>query len=1401
MKRKFLSTLMAICLALSLVPTAAFAEEGEAGTETKTYYVGQSSGGALEGQIDFTTINSAIEQIQKDGGTGTIQLLTSINEEAVTVPADVTITLDLNDCTVSNSSNHTIVNKGTLKILDSTGDGAICTNAAGKSALQNEPGATAVLENVKLYRTNSDYYVITNHGQMTINGSTISSNSSSSSAIENGWYTTSANTTNNNPTLVINDGTFTGGMNTVKNDEFGILEINDGDFSNTMGAVILNWNKATIKGGTFQIDQINKAILANGAYGTTGIGELTVEGGIFTVNGTGGLFGYPLSADSAKGVLKITGGTFNNGTMPTSVKDSVNPSSGETVTGGVPYDLTISGGQFSDGNVKNYVASNYESVDNGDGTFTVGLIEDKLVVDGGIDEATGGVTGSLEGSFSSDSTTTVEDKTGSDITGENDATITNEVTVNLTTSKNTTATTLKVTKDTAESLGGANKLTVKTDVADVSFNNTSLDKMGTDATDEVVITVTDSTSNYGENTNVKAAYTVTATSNGAPLLPYGGTNNGIVTITVEKPTVDTGKTLQAWYVNNGVYTEDLTSTLENVGEHQISVTIGHLSTIVFTDTAPSATVVAQVFDDDGTFKSSHDDLQAAINAANPGDTVRLMNDVKLTAPSTGSKTGAINISKNLIIDGQDKYTISAEQDFTGNIVDWGEQTPIGNFHVINITGGNVTLKNLTVDGKWSSSNTVGEDQEFGARSGIHIYGGTVTLEDVTVKGCSTYAVTVNQSNSKVTIKGLTTDGTNRYGINVDQGGFLTVEDAIIEEADSIVYENNNTDTEKNGSLTISGGEYQNVVVQSGTTETLGGSVELTGGTFKGVVDKTQNTSADENEVKEVVTVSGGQYTNATGAGYVDISSLLKEQNNQKVDDNGYVVPDPNRAEASIGSIGYETLSAAIAAAKSGDTVLLQKPVETSTIIRMPAGVTLNGNNNSITYIGEMPTTNPKVLIVMGGEADNVTIQNVTLNTKGKLNHGVEFFAVTGGRLSGVTVNGGAYTAVQVNGSTGITIENCVLNPDTDAYTNIEYCLSDNAKTNGGTTPTMTIQNVTFDTGTRQIWADKDTIDNVNEEKTGDQTDAEIMAVINSSITNKNSGSVTVSFGLNNDQETSSSIPGTTPVTPSNPDSSSGGGSSDPSYSPILDVSDGGTIKVNPRTPSEGDEVTITPDPDAGYEVGSVTVTDRNGREIDITAERNGTYTFEQPRGRVTIEVNFIRTGESGLPFVDVPVSAYYYNAVEWALENNITGGTTAVTFSPNDACTRAQMVTFLWRTAGEPEPETSANPFTDVSASAYYYDAVLWAVERGITNGTTATTFSPDATVTRGQTVTFLWRYASSPTASGSSFTDVTADAYYSSAVAWAVNEGITNGTTAATFAPDSSCTRAQIVTFLYRAQ
>ena len=177
-------------------------------------------------------------------------------------------------------------------------------------------------------------------------------------------------------------------------------------------------------------------------------------------------------------------------------------------------------------------------------------------------------------------------------------------------------------------------------------------------------------------------------------------------------------------------------------------------------------------------------------------------------------------------------------------------------------------------------------------------------------------------------------------------------------------------------------------------------------------------------------------------------------------------------------------------------------------------------------------------------------------------------------------------------------------------------------------------------------------------------------------------------------------------------------------------------------------------------------------------------------------------GTTKNPFVDVKEGAYYYDAVLWAVDQKITSGTSATTFSPDASCTRAQMVTFLWRAAGSPKAGNTKNPFTDVKADAYYYDAVLWAVEKGVTSGTSATTFSPDATVTRGQTVTFLYRNAGSPDVTGTMpFTDVEADAYYAKAVLWAVQQKITTGTSETTFSPANDCTRGQIVTFLYRAK
>ena len=245
----------------------------------------------------------------------------------------------------------------------------------------------------------------------------------------------------------------------------------------------------------------------------------------------------------------------------------------------------------------------------------------------------------------------------------------------------------------------------------------------------------------------------------------------------------------------------------------------------------------------------------------------------------------------------------------------------------------------------------------------------------------------------------------------------------------------------------------------------------------------------------------------------------------------------------------------------------------------------------------------------------------------------------------------------------------------------------------------------------------------------------------------------------------------------------------------------GDVTASRKTASKGDTVTVTVKPDKGYVLDTLTVLDGKDKEIRLT-EKKGKYSFTMPAGKVTVEAMFeIEQPTVENPFTDVPSGAYYEDAVIWAVKKDITSGTIATTFSPDGICTRAQIVTFLWRAAGSPAAKSGAMPFADVKAGSYYYDAVLWAVEQGITKGTGDTMFSPDATCTRAQIVTFLWRANGSPAVSGNSaFTDVASDAYYAAAVTWAEKNGVTGGIGGGLFGSDNNCTRAQIVTFIYRS-
>lgn len=253
----------------------------------------------------------------------------------------------------------------------------------------------------------------------------------------------------------------------------------------------------------------------------------------------------------------------------------------------------------------------------------------------------------------------------------------------------------------------------------------------------------------------------------------------------------------------------------------------------------------------------------------------------------------------------------------------------------------------------------------------------------------------------------------------------------------------------------------------------------------------------------------------------------------------------------------------------------------------------------------------------------------------------------------------------------------------------------------------------------------------------------------------------------------------------------------PTYPATAPAVPNGTVTVSPANASKGANVTVTVKPNEGYELGSLAVKDASGDLLPLADLGNGKYSFVMPDGKVSVEAEFVKTAATS--FADVPANAYFADAVKWAVDKDVTNGLSDTMFGPYESCTRAQIVTFLWRAAGSPEPKTMSS-FTDVPASTYYAKAVAWAIENGITNGMTETTFAPDATCTRGQIVTFLYR-ALKGTASGSTnFTDVKSDTFYADAINWAVANNVTNGTSNTTFSPNADCTRAEIVTFLYRA-
>ena len=619
-------------------------------------------------------------------------------------------------------------------------------------------------------------------------------------------------------------------------------------------------------------------------------------------------------------------------------------------------------------------------------------------------------------------------------------------------------------------------------------------------------------------------------------------------------------------------------------------------------------------------------------------------------------------------------------------------------------------------------------------------GAEVIIEGGSITGSGDTPLIEVADGATLTISGenteINTTSTTQPAIEVASGG-------------SIVYKDNQA------TVTTGTGNEQAVTLAANSTVRMG-DTEVTVS-----ADTTGDNYVDNNGIAVFSAgASSGSNNNMNAAVLLSDGTLIEGSTTEAptVNDDGSVtVPSGGAVTGSDGERQTLPTGGSVTQDDNGDAVVEKNPVNVT-------GVSINKETTTI-LVGGTETLTAEVT---PAEADDKTVTWNSSDTN----------VVTvnqNGQITGVAVGTATITVTTADGNFTDTC-NVIVSPVPVPATGIELNQTEvwlYSNTSPGTV-TLTATVTPTDSTDTVTWSSSD----------------EAVAIVeNGVVTAEGNGTATITARAG-EFEAACSVHVTTYT-------SGGGGGGTTTYTVNVENPSNGSVFVSPSRAERGETVTITVSPDDGYELDSLSVMAADGNEIDVTRLSDTRYSFIMPSGRVTVEATFTEI-ESEI-FSDVPAGEYYYNAVYWAVENGITDGTSATTFSPNASCTRAQMVTFLWRAAGSPEPESTVNPFTDVFESAYYYDAVLWAVEQGITNGTSATTFSPDATVTRGQTVAFLWRYDGEPTAGSSGFADVAPDAYYASAVAWAVENGITNGTGTTTFSPDADCVRAQIVTFLYR--
>ena len=493
---------------------------------------------------------------------------------------------------------------------------------------------------------------------------------------------------------------------------------------------------------------------------------------------------------------------------------------------------------------------------------------------------------------------------------------------------------------------------------------------------------------------------------------------------------------------------------------------------------------------------------------------------------------------------------------------------------------------------------------------------------------------------------------------------------------------------------------------------------------------------------------------------------------------------------------HATLQDAVTAAENGGTITLVKNVEIANQISLPANATLDGAGHTLTYTGgsaDSPTSQGFLNTIN----DNVTIKNVTIEAP-YIKHAVQFYRTEGGTLDNVTINGAAWTAVLVNGSTGINIVDCDLNPAATAYANIDFSMGSSVTT----VPSMTVNNVSFNYDKPAVWVDNETLNKVKGADSSMANDEAIKAVTDKiTYTSPTGGSLNIVFGLNADNSETTTVREESTYQPPY--------TGKYSYEIFTKVGDNGTIDVD-RYATEGDKVTITVSPDEAYLLDELVVT-AGGKEVEVKDNGDGTYTFKMPSADAKIEVTFAEDPnwepepeEPAMPFTDVNDNDWFYDVVLYAYDNGLMTGVSATEFAPNQTTTRGMIVSMLARLEGVTNAEDAG--FADVAANDWYATAVNWAASVGVVNGYEDNTFRPNAPITREQMAAILYNYADykgydvSARADLSDYADAASiSSWAEDVLAWANAEGLINGMTATTIDPQGATTRAQTAAMFER--